>query len=190
MTDSARQFQIGWASRMDRFWLLTWTTYGSWLPGDRRRFVGKVLSEDGLKEIKNIPGIPYEEGESRLEDFAKSSMKSSTITLTKIDADDVLVQFQETASYRSDRLFSVAIMPTHIHVVLGVNGDPEPDKLLHVYKSYASRKLNKRKKREVWWTKSGSKRKLPDEPALIAGIRYVNNQQKPLALFIDVEFEH
>ncbi len=27
---------------MDRYWFLTWTTYGPWLPGDRRGFVGPV----------------------------------------------------------------------------------------------------------------------------------------------------
>jgi hypothetical protein len=26
-------------------WLLTWTTYGTWLPGDERGFVGNVLEE-------------------------------------------------------------------------------------------------------------------------------------------------
>ncbi|MGC1272773.1 MAG: hypothetical protein WBC44_03635 [Planctomycetaceae bacterium] len=31
----------------DRFWLLTWTTYGSWLPGDERGFVSRVKDGDG-----------------------------------------------------------------------------------------------------------------------------------------------
>jgi len=26
-------------------WLLTWTTYGTWLPGDERGFVGNVVEE-------------------------------------------------------------------------------------------------------------------------------------------------
>jgi hypothetical protein len=43
---------------MDRFWLLTWTTYGSWLPGDRRGFVGKLRDETGRPIIHNEPGTP------------------------------------------------------------------------------------------------------------------------------------
>src|SRR5947209_816005 len=31
---------------MDRYWFLTWTTYGTWLPGDARGFVGRVWSAD------------------------------------------------------------------------------------------------------------------------------------------------
>jgi hypothetical protein len=32
---------------MDRFWLLTWTTYGTWLPGDERGFVSEVRDDSG-----------------------------------------------------------------------------------------------------------------------------------------------
>ena len=44
---------------------------------------------------------------------------------------------------RRQRLLAVAIMANHIHVVVGVPGDPEPDTLLRDFKSYASLCLNK-----------------------------------------------
>lgn len=38
---------------MDRYWLLTWTTYGTCLPGDPRGFVGRVRIADGIREEAN-----------------------------------------------------------------------------------------------------------------------------------------
>ena len=57
-------------------WLLTWTTYGTWLPGDERGFVGNVVEEatndtvqtailvraaDASRRVThNIPDTPYD----------------------------------------------------------------------------------------------------------------------------------
>ena len=40
---------------MDRYWLLTWTTYGTWLPGDRRGFVSNVLDGSGSSDPDHDP---------------------------------------------------------------------------------------------------------------------------------------
>jgi len=34
----------------DRHWLLTWTTYGTWLPGDARGFVSPIPT--GVRDRK------------------------------------------------------------------------------------------------------------------------------------------
>jgi hypothetical protein len=43
---------------LDRYWLITWCTYGSWLPSDPRGFVGPVRDGSGTQVIHNIPGTP------------------------------------------------------------------------------------------------------------------------------------
>ena len=43
---------------MDRYWLLTWTTFGTWLPGDQRGFVGRERAADGRQSWLNVPGTP------------------------------------------------------------------------------------------------------------------------------------
>jgi REP element-mobilizing transposase RayT len=95
------------------------------------------------------------------------------IYLTLDQAVALLPQFQQTASYRNWILLAVAIMANHAHVVVGVPGDPNPGDLLRDFKSYASRVLNRRwgtPPSDTWWTESGSMQKLPDEPALRAGV--------------------
>jgi hypothetical protein len=56
---------------MDRTWLLTSTTYGTWLPGDPRQFVGGTRAADGSKVLNNGPGAPYALAIPPLHDYAR-----------------------------------------------------------------------------------------------------------------------
>ena len=83
-------------------------------------------------------------------------------------------------------MLAVAIMSNHCHIVVGVPGDPEPSKILGDFKSYGSRHLNRhwaRPMSRTWWTESGSKRKLPNEEAVLAAIKYVMEQAYPLVIW-------
>jgi REP element-mobilizing transposase RayT len=80
-------------------------------------------------------------------------------------------------------LLAVAIMSNHVHLVVGVNGDPDPTKVLGDFKAYASRALTRRWRKPpsgTWWTYAGSKRKLPDERAVNDAINYVRRQPNAL----------
>jgi REP element-mobilizing transposase RayT len=171
---------------MDRYWLLTWTTYGTWLPGDRRGFVSPVRQDDGTHVVHNVPGTPIDSDMPELEQEMRQSMKGRPIRLAPEQATVVLEQFHETAAYRGWQLFAAAVMANHVHLVVGVAGDPEPERMMHSFKSYASRALNKRWQRPsngTWWTSSGSKRKLPDERSVIGAVRYVLEQEYPLVVW-------
>jgi len=43
-TPTVGRIRWNWVMEADS-WLLTWTTYGTWLPGDERGFVGNVVEE-------------------------------------------------------------------------------------------------------------------------------------------------
>ena len=43
---------------VDRYWFLTWTTYGTWLPGDERGFVGVAPNQFGRMIMHNQPNTP------------------------------------------------------------------------------------------------------------------------------------
>ena len=59
---------------MDRYWLITWTCYGTSLPGAQQGFVSRVPDERGNWLIHNIPGTPYDADMPALEAFARSKM--------------------------------------------------------------------------------------------------------------------
>jgi REP element-mobilizing transposase RayT len=175
---------------MDRYWFLTWTTYGTWLPGDRRGFVGKLRDENGLPYIQNLPGTHYDAAMPSLEKAMRAAMKGPPIRLSNEQAKTIMSQFHETAAYRGWLLLAAGVMANHVHLVVGVPGDPEPDKLLHDFKSYASRALNQKWPKPIngtWWTESGSKRKLRGEEAVRGAVKYVRDQEYPLVIWIDEE---
>jgi REP element-mobilizing transposase RayT len=168
----------------DRCWLLTWTTYGTWLPGDERGFVSPVPAEEGAYVLHNMPGMAIDKDMPRLREHAKSLMSGRPIYLIAAQAKCIINQFRETAAFRSWPLLASAVMANHVHLIVGVTGDPEPNKLLHDFKSYGTRALNKRwprPKSETWWTRDGSKRKLPDEEAIAAAVLYLRRQYRPMS---------
>jgi REP element-mobilizing transposase RayT len=176
-----------------RHWLFTNTTYGTWLPGDRRGSVTSVRDrrpDDRLTASRiehDRPGQPWEESLPGLCRCAVESLKGPPILLTLPQAEALLVQFQETAQYRGYTLDAVAIMRNHLHWVLTVSGDPDPNRVLADFKAYGSRALNRqfgRPSSETWWTCQGSKRILRDETALQSAIHYVlYKQPHPLVIW-------
>jgi REP element-mobilizing transposase RayT len=172
---------------MDRYWLLTSTTYGNWLPGDPRGFVSEFESARGVKALHNIPGTEYARDIPSLREFARNQLKGPPISLNAAQAEVMFRQFYETATHRNWKLRAVGIMATHIHIVVGVYGDPDPGKVLGDFKSYASRAMNRqwgKPPSNTWWTERGSTRKLRDELAVLAAIEYVRNQASPLLIWI------
>ncbi len=175
----------------DRFWLLTSTTYGTWLPGDERGFVSNVADGPGPEVRHNIPGTPYDADMPGLVHSSLATLKGPPVQFSSAMAAQTLHQFLETADHRDWLLCAVAVMATHFHSVVGVPGDPDPDHLLRDFKSYASRRLNThfpRPESGTWWTTGGSKRKLPNEAAVHAGVRYVKNQPSPLVIWVNPLF--
>ena len=162
----------------DRHWLLTWTTYGTWLPGDDR---GSVV--DSRRHRQNTPGTLYLATHPAVRRRALAVRAGLPVYLTADQAAVALDQFRRTASHRGWFLLAAAVMRNHAHLVVGVPGDPEPDTLLRDFKSYASRALNGRWPRPpsgTWWTQSGSTRKLADAAS---AVEYVLSQEYPLVVW-------
>jgi REP element-mobilizing transposase RayT len=169
----------------DRAWLLTWTCYGTWLPGDQRGFVGFHYDTNGQRVIKNDPDTEYAQGISPLRRYAANVQRNEKCLLSEEQATLAAEQFAETAGYRGWRLIACAVMTNHVHIVVVVPDDPDPEAILHSFKSYTSRRLNQEYGRRYWWTKSGSTRKLPDESAIRSAVRYVKDQPGTLIVRVD-----
>ena len=168
---------------MTRSWLLTWTTYGTWLPGDPRGFVSNVRDGPGPEVRHNRPGTPYDADDPRVRRRALANLVGTPVFLAAHHASLLAEQFRQTAAFRGWTILAGAIMTNHVHLVVRVPGDPDPAGLLHDFKSYGTRRLQQAGMRPTgarWWTHGGSRRKLPDEHAVAAAIRYVLNQPHAL----------
>jgi hypothetical protein len=67
---------------MDRYWLLTWTTYGTWLPGDTRGFVSDVRDGPGPEVRHNVPSTPYDADDPRVRQRALGLLVGQLVWLT------------------------------------------------------------------------------------------------------------
>lgn len=183
---------------MDRYWLITWTCYGNWLPGDPRGFVSRVRdrrSDDpnvSNRITHNQPGTDCDRDISALRQSALASLKGDPIRLDRTQARILFEQFHETATYRGWNLAAVAIMTNHIHLVVGFYGDPAPDRCMGDFKAYGSRRLNQRFGKppsDTWWTDKGSQRKLPNVEAIRSAIAYVLRQRFALLVWVHPNWE-
>jgi REP element-mobilizing transposase RayT len=169
-----------------RAWLLTWTTYGSWLPGDVRGSVSRVRVGQGPRQYHNAPGSPYDDPMPELHSAAEAALKAPPVYLNSNQAKRVLVQLIETAAYRHWRLLAAAVMRNHVHLVVVAEDTAKSADLLRTFKSYASRALNSENSKPIggrWWTTSASRRRLPDARAVAAAVRYVGEQPGALAVY-------
>jgi REP element-mobilizing transposase RayT len=175
---------------MFRHWLITSTTYGTWLPGDERGSVSPVCTEQGSWVLHNVPDTPYDAGDPKRHQLARSRLKGDPVFLSSDHAKVVVNQFQETARFRNWELHAVAVMRNHFHVVASASEEVNSSAILRDLKSYAAGALNKsfgKPAGGTWWTESGSRRPLPDEQALHHAIAYVlERQPSPLSVWPDL----
>jgi REP element-mobilizing transposase RayT len=178
---------------VDRYWLITWTCYGTWLPGANAGFVSYITDAKGNRVIHNIPGTPFDSDMPCLEAYARSIMKGQPISLDKRDADALIAQYQETSRIRGWELQAASVMFNHTHVLVGVAEDPEPKSILETLKRWATRAVTKLRPvppNGAFWTEKGSKRKLADDRALRDGVIYVvRKQPNPLAVWFHPKWQ-
>jgi REP element-mobilizing transposase RayT len=176
-----------------RYWLLSTTFYGNWLPGDPRGFVSSVRdqrptdSPSNFRHEHDMPGTPYDADFAGLHHASKELLKQPPIRIQREQAEVLAKQFHETSQYRGWHLPAFAIMDNHVHWVVGVIGDPNPEKILGDFKAYGSRALSRTWGQPVagtWWTSKGSKRKLDNQTAVHAAVEYVRRQRAVLILYV------
>jgi REP element-mobilizing transposase RayT len=122
-----------------------------------------------------------------LKQSAQEQLRGEVIRINGAQAEVLLAQFRETAGVRGWWLHAVAIMANHVHWVVSVPGDPDPEKILGDFKAWGSRALNQRWGKpasETWWTAGGSKRRRKTRQALLESIEYVRTQEYPLVVWL------
>ncbi|MGB2985631.1 MAG: class I tRNA ligase family protein, partial [Phycisphaerae bacterium] len=169
--------------------LLTWTTYGSWLPGDERGFVSRVPQADGSHVIHNIPGEPYDANDSQVRGSAQEKMQGPSVLLDLDQARTLMRVIANVSERHGIEPLAVAILANHVHVLC--QSEFSGEELLQLFKGNGSRVLNAQYrlgKSPRWWTKGGSTRWSKKPADLTAAINYVKNQEQALCVWsFDVE---
>ena len=150
---------------------MTWTCYGTNLPGDER----------GWTKWHKGDQVP----QPLLEDWCRDRMTESAVLLDEPQREIVNQVARDHCEIRGWTLHAVNCRSNHCHVVVTAvdyDGEQVRDQL----KSWAKRRLKEYQRaqltlkdsvREHWWTRKGSVRKLFDEDSMEAAIKYTIEAQ-------------
>jgi hypothetical protein len=173
---------------VDRYWFFTWRTYGTWLPGVPG-FVGVYRTVHDGRVIDNQYGQPTAEPIPTLARYASDVRTHPSVRLAPEHAPTVFVELLRTSAFRDWQPNAIAVMSDHVHALVGVLGDPDPTEMLHEFKNYASRALNRIEPHPKgwWWSEGGSKRRVRNDAGRVAVIRYIRDQEEPYLVWLSGE---
>jgi len=138
---------------------LTWTTYGSWLPGDAR----------GWTDHRGTIRDPN----PRLTRIAGASLKHASVVLGPTDRDHVEQGIREHCRFRGWHLLAASCRSTHVHVVVTAE-NRRPDEVLRSLKAWCSRRLAACLTCSTSrWSRGGSVRRLYKSRDVEAAVVYV-----------------
>ena len=152
-------------------YFLTWTCYGTWLPGDDR----------GWTKWHRGDEVP----QPLLADWCREKMTESPVLLSILEREVVHETIAQHCEIRNWRLHAVNCRSNHCHCVISApnhSAEQARDQL----KSWCTRKLKEHQQRagvqdddirQHWWTRKGSVRLLFDDESLDAAIAYTLEAQ-------------
>lgn len=145
-------------------YFLTWTTYGTWLPGDER---GWNRKDEPNMQLPN----PF------VVETAESRMKETEFRLSVGDRRIVEDTIRKHCGIRNWPLHAVNPRSNHVHVVVTTPGY-RPETVRDQFKSWCTRNLKAADKtRTRFWTEGASLRWINTEDDLPAAIAYVMEAQ-------------
>jgi REP element-mobilizing transposase RayT len=149
-------------------YFLTWTTYGSWLPGDERGW----FDRSGNRHASN----------PLVRRLATHRMREEQVVLSQTQRKDVERCIARLTTTWGWHLHAVQCRTEHVHVVVTTSGQSHRT-ALKLYKMWCSRMLGSQqglgaaRPRVRWWTRGGSTRLVYDERGLENVVVYVRECQ-------------
>jgi REP element-mobilizing transposase RayT len=154
-------------------YLITFSCYGCHLHGD---------SLGSVDRLHNIPGGALLLPNPRLLADVRRRMEDEPYQLDRGRREAVLGAIQEVCLCRSWELLAAHVRTNHVHIV--VQGEARPEKMMHAFKAYASRRLSDEAPCKRW-ARHGSTRWLWKREEISAAMRYVVEQQgEPMSVFL------
>jgi len=139
-------------------YMVTFTTYGTWLQGDERGWV---------KE-----GIIYEENEE-LHNVNESNLKGEVVRLKKREKEIVLEAICRKAEARGEKILAISVWSNHVHIVQRYSRRPI-EEAVRIYKNTASAASRRNGFEGKVWTRGFDKRFCFSEKDLRVRVDYVN----------------
>jgi REP element-mobilizing transposase RayT len=143
-------------------YLLSWTTYATWLHG----------AEKGSVQ-KGVPGIQAPDPEA--EEQIRRGLPEPPFVMNDEQRRIVEQAIVDHCAIRGWTLHALNVRTNHVHVV--VTASCRPEKVMQELKSWATRRLKPTVRRKRYWTEHGSTKWINDQPYLRNAIIYVRDKQ-------------
>jgi REP element-mobilizing transposase RayT len=140
-------------------YMVTWTTYGSWLQGDKRGYVknGRILAQN-----------------DKLKSANQRQQKYPIVKLNTEQKQIVENAITEEAQRINHKIFAIAVCSNHVHIVAGVS-EETIEQAVHRYKYSATLALRKFVSHGKIWSKGFDKRFCFTDEELENKVRYVRS---------------
>jgi REP element-mobilizing transposase RayT len=164
-------------------YLITFTTYGIWLHGDKRGSVDKQHNQYCSDFVSPNTGLHKKE---------QANLKNPPVILSKNARETILKAILQVCDTRSWIPYAVHVRSNHIHIV--VSGDARPERMMRDFKAYATQAIkncgNNKTIIKKYWTQHGSTKYLWTKEHLASATEYVKNRQgKIMSLWVNVQTE-
>ena len=141
-------------------YMITLTTYGTWLQGDERGYVrnGRICSGNKVLRQANR--------QAQLQDAVKLSKDQQRLVQEAIISE---------AESQGQRIYALSVQPTHVHIVAAYVSQPI-GKIVAYYKKAGRLALKAMGHNGKLWTRGYDKRFCFDQASLRQRIEYVQGQ--------------
>ena len=143
---------------------ITWTTYGTWMPGDAR----------GWRKRKAGNQLPR----PLLAEWCRKQMKGEAVLLESHDRETVEQTCKKHCDHRGWHLFAVSTRTNHVHVVIAA--DEKPQKVRDQLKANCTGALRRQEQPQIaerTWTRGGDCEILDTDDDIEAAVIYVTEAQ-------------
>ena len=157
---------------------ITFTTYGTWLHGDKRGSVDKQHNQYRSAFVSPNAGLRKKE---------QANLKNPSVILNKNIREAVLKAILQVCGHRGWDAHAVHVRSNHIHIV--VSGKEKPEKMMVDFKAYATKTIRKNSNNQAifrkYWSRHGSAKYLWTKENLVSTVDYVKNRQgKIMSLWV------
>ena len=157
-------------------YLITFTTYGTWLHGDKRGSVNKEHNRYNSDFVGPNTGLCRKE---------QIALKNPPLILDKKRREIVMRAIMRVCEFRGWFVHAVHVRRSHVHIV--VSGEVRPEKMMTSFKAFATRAIRRCIDRQSpvkkYWTRHGSTKYIWTKESLASAINYVKYEQGKIMTF-------
>jgi REP element-mobilizing transposase RayT len=145
-------------------YMVTWTTYGTWLQGDKRGYVknGKIL-------LRN----------DKLKSANQRRQKFQTVKLNSSQKQIVRKAILEEAQKINQKIFAIAVCSNHVHIAAEVSLE-SVEQIVHRYKRLSTFVLHKGGLDGKIWSTGFDKRFCFTQEDIEQKVEYINEHNNPV----------